>query len=74
VKYQPPPHKYGDIVPRINFRDRKEQYRQLWELGWEYADIARALGVTRRTLYYWRIELEVEARKRGPRKKGIQVS
>ena len=56
-------------MARRSPRQKREQYRQLLGLGWEYAEIAGALGVTRRTLYYWRIQLKLEPRKRGPRKK-----
>jgi uncharacterized protein YjcR len=59
-------------MARMSPRQKREQYRQLWWLGWEYAEIASVLGVTRRTLYYWRIQLMLEPRKRGPAQKELR--
>ena len=59
-------------MPTRSPHQKREQYRQLWGLGWEYAEIARRLEVTRRTLYYWRIQLKLEPRKRGPAQKELR--
>jgi len=45
----------------------KQKFRELYALGWTYKEIARALGVTRRTLYNWRRDLGLPNRRRGRR-------
>jgi transposase-like protein len=45
----------------------KRKFAELHGLGWTYAEIAKALGVTTRALFKWRKELGLPKRIRGRR-------
>ncbi len=46
----------------------RSEFKRMWGRGLTYAEIARALGVTTRCLYKWRVELRLANRTRGRRR------
>lgn len=46
----------------------RSEFKRMWRGGLTYAEMARALGVTVRALYKWRVELRLANRARGRRK------
>jgi len=46
----------------------RAKFKQMWQVGLTYSEIARALGVTTRCLYKWRIELGLANRIKGRKK------
>jgi transposase-like protein len=46
----------------------RSEFKRMWRRGLTYAEIARALGVTTRALYKWRVELRLANRIRGRRR------
>jgi transposase-like protein len=53
----------------LDVNSRKDKFAKLHALGWTYAEIAAALGVSARTLYKWRKALRLTPRRKGRRKK-----
>jgi uncharacterized protein YjcR len=46
----------------------RTKFKKLWAVGLTFADIAKALNVSSRSLFKWRSELNLPRRTRGRRK------
>lgn len=43
----------------------RQKFAALWQTEMPYVDMAKALGVTKRCLFRWRVELKLPGRTRG---------
>jgi len=43
----------------------RQEFAELYALGWTYESISKALEVTKRALFYWRREMHLPRRPRG---------